>query len=450
MSESSRPRFSIVIPTRERANTLKFTLDTCLTQGHESFEVIVCDNCSSPATRQVVESFAAPKVRYVRSDKPLAMSENWELAVSHAAGEYVVVVGDDDGLLPDALGGIDRVLLDTGVRCLRWERVYYSWPDMPAAEEANIVHIPLIGKSEILEGRAVMRAVANSEEDYTRLPMLYNSAIHSSLIGEMKARAGRLFASRTPDIFSGFAFAYLAGSYVSLGRPMTINAGSAKSNGCAHVYPQGDAAVAQDFRDLNESAGLGCHPEVPDFDVIALAAVVADGFLHARDLLFPGDEYLCLDRRRFIVNCVRELATRTHSTAVWQSHLTGLRESVAGEPELLAWFDAHHDELDATYAELLPARAAGSAAQAVRLGFDGHSLHLNAAEFGATDVMGVAELSARMLGKMDRVPTLENPPSTDRPSAIAPEKMDPEPTPDRPLGAYSRVRSAARIMIRGR
>lgn len=418
MSESSRPRFSIVIPTRERANTLKYALSTCLTQGYDNFEIIVCDNCSTPATKQVVESFASPNVRYVRSDRPLAMSENWELAIAHAAGEYVVVLGDDDGLLPDALADIDRILLDTGVRCLRWERVGYGWPDVPAAEYANIVSIPLIKQSKILDGRAVMRAVARSKGDYARLPMLYNSAIHSSLIGEMRARAGRVFAARSPDVFSGFAFAYLTGCYVSLGRPMSISGASAKSNGFAHFNSQGDAAVAQSFHDLNESAGLGCHPDVPD--VLAVAAVVADSFLHAKDLLFPGDKHLCLNRKRLIANCVKEVATGMQATDVWENVRTELRRSVAGEPELLAWFDAN-------CAEWLPARALGSSAKAVRLGFDGHSLHLNGAEFGATDVMGAARLSGRVLGRMDRVPTLDN-----------------------PLSAYRRVRSAARIMIRGR
>jgi glycosyltransferase involved in cell wall biosynthesis len=58
-----RPRFSIVIPTRQRAHTLYFTLRSCLMQSFDDYEIVVCDNCSSPATREVVESFASPSVR---------------------------------------------------------------------------------------------------------------------------------------------------------------------------------------------------------------------------------------------------------------------------------------------------------------------------------------------------------------------------------------------------
>ena len=63
----SRPRFSVLIPTRERADTLYHALRTCLDQDFDSFEVVVSDNCSSPATREVVERLASPRLKYVRS-----------------------------------------------------------------------------------------------------------------------------------------------------------------------------------------------------------------------------------------------------------------------------------------------------------------------------------------------------------------------------------------------
>lgn len=43
---SRTPRFTVVIPTRERARTLHFTLRTCLAQAFDDFEVLVSDNQS--------------------------------------------------------------------------------------------------------------------------------------------------------------------------------------------------------------------------------------------------------------------------------------------------------------------------------------------------------------------------------------------------------------------
>ena len=64
------PFVSIVIPTRERAETLYHTLRTCLEQEGDDYEVVVCDNCGSPATRAVVDGFASARIKYVRSAKP--------------------------------------------------------------------------------------------------------------------------------------------------------------------------------------------------------------------------------------------------------------------------------------------------------------------------------------------------------------------------------------------
>lgn len=40
----SNPKFSVIIPTRERAETLPYALRTCTDQDFDDFEVIVHDN----------------------------------------------------------------------------------------------------------------------------------------------------------------------------------------------------------------------------------------------------------------------------------------------------------------------------------------------------------------------------------------------------------------------
>ena len=98
----SGPRFSVVIPTRERADTLRFALQTCLVQDYKDYEIVVCDNCSSAATKEVVDSFASPRIVYHRSPTPLSMGDNWNLAYRLTRGQYITYIGDDDGLMPYA------------------------------------------------------------------------------------------------------------------------------------------------------------------------------------------------------------------------------------------------------------------------------------------------------------------------------------------------------------
>jgi glycosyltransferase involved in cell wall biosynthesis len=95
------PQFSILIPTRDRPVTFRHALDSVVSQTG-SFEIVVADNCSSPAVKLIAEEYAnrCPNIKYLRSDTILPMSENWENGLRHCEGEYVTVLGDDDALLP--------------------------------------------------------------------------------------------------------------------------------------------------------------------------------------------------------------------------------------------------------------------------------------------------------------------------------------------------------------
>src|SRR5262249_35176714 len=139
----SGPKFSIVIPTRERATTLFHTLRTCLEQRFDRYEVIVSDNAGSPPTRAAVESFSSPRLRYLRTPRLLSMSSNWDFAVGHAEGDFIFVLGDDDALLPHALTELDRFTTAHDARAVRWSGAYYTWPDHALPGQANYLRVPL-------------------------------------------------------------------------------------------------------------------------------------------------------------------------------------------------------------------------------------------------------------------------------------------------------------------
>lgn len=383
----SAPRFSVVIPTRERAGTLASTLATCTNQEFEDYEVVVCDNCSSPATRHVVEGCRSPRVRYVRADRPLAMSANWELALSHARGEYVLFLGDDDGLMPYALHELDALL--TRLRCpvLRWDWVFYTYPSLPQPEDANYLVIPLSRELQWVDARGVLSQVARFEGGYSGLPMIYlNAVIHQDLIRQARARTGRVFNNRIPDVYSGVVFAYLAGKYPTVSVPMTVAALSGKSNGYALLAGDGRDPIVAEFDELNVRSGYLPHPQIPNLRL--LQAQVADSFQFAREAFFPDDEALRLDRRLVAESCARGLWTTDESGR--QKAFRLIRDGLADEAEMLAWFDA-------LVSQGLPV-ASRPRLRAPQLGVSNDRLHLNADRHGIEDVAGAAAFSAQLLG----------------------------------------------------
>ena len=128
MSSRSNPLLSIIIPTRERAETLGYTLRTVLDQITRNFEVIVSDNFSQDNTAQVVSSFSDPRIRLINPGRRLSMCDHWDFALLHAAGDYVMFIGDDDAILPGALDKLEASILSTHSLVYGWPKPIYVWP----------------------------------------------------------------------------------------------------------------------------------------------------------------------------------------------------------------------------------------------------------------------------------------------------------------------------------
>ncbi|MBM3982191.1 MAG: glycosyltransferase family 2 protein [Planctomycetes bacterium] len=386
------PRFSIVIPTRERPHTLEDTLATCTSQEGD-LEIVVSDNFGGPRTREIVERCGDERVRYVRTPSLLAMTDSLEFAVAQARGEFVIIQGDDDGLLAHAVPVIDTVLRETGATVLRWDCAVYNWPDLSNPHfRPNALLLPLTQTRrghELVElnARDTIRAAANGRASYSDLPVIYNAVVRRDLFAALRARTGRAFKTRTPDVYGAFAVAALVDTYFSLRAPLGVCGRSGASTGVARHFCKKGSPVDTDFRRLNEAAGLHLHPWVPD--VPPIASAVADAFLWARAELFPGDADTTLDRAELVRNCLREMEIDT--AAEWDEARASFRAALADAPDLLAWFEREygarpHDALDS------PNRR-----HHWRRYGEGY-LHLDAADFGARTVADVCALCERLLG----------------------------------------------------
>jgi glycosyltransferase involved in cell wall biosynthesis len=98
-----QPRFSIVIPTYNREDLVGHTIKSVLNQTFGDFEIIMCDNCSTDEAAKVVQRYSDARVKYVKTPRHMVIADNWEFARSHASGDLIIMLGDDDALLASAL-----------------------------------------------------------------------------------------------------------------------------------------------------------------------------------------------------------------------------------------------------------------------------------------------------------------------------------------------------------
>lgn len=99
---SELPKISVVIATRNRAHTLRRTIDTLLTDTYPNREIVVWDGNSSDGTQDLLASYG-DRIQKWQSGKDLGEYDGYNRAVAMATGEIIKVLTDDDELRPGVL-----------------------------------------------------------------------------------------------------------------------------------------------------------------------------------------------------------------------------------------------------------------------------------------------------------------------------------------------------------
>ena len=98
------PLVSIMIPTYNRPQYFRKTLESALAQTYPNIEVIVCDNSTDDRTEELMREYEDDvRVRYVRNKGGKTKAENFMPFEHLAQGEFLQWCMDDDILLPDKI-----------------------------------------------------------------------------------------------------------------------------------------------------------------------------------------------------------------------------------------------------------------------------------------------------------------------------------------------------------
>ena len=104
-------KFSVLLPTRNGGKYLKSCIESVLSQDYKDMELIVFDNANTDNTAEVVNSYSIDKrLKYYRTDNVVSVTDNWNNALKKSSGDYVLMMGDDDFLLPGYFDTLDKII----------------------------------------------------------------------------------------------------------------------------------------------------------------------------------------------------------------------------------------------------------------------------------------------------------------------------------------------------
>lgn len=263
---TEKTAFTILLPTRDRAETLMWSLRTCTMQDYDRLRIIVSDNQSRDDTEEIVRSIDDPRVTYLKTPRPLGMTENWEFALSHAGDGMVSVCGDDDGYLPGALDLVHDLVSLNGLKAINQARDGYCWPNFPEPQQRNRLSIHVGNGLKILDGREAIQSARDNPNVYMRLPIIYKGFVDTEIIERCKAVSsnGEFFQSMVPDVYSGIAVAACVGTYGFSERAFALNGASGRSGGTTIFHPASDSDKQANQRS-NEHAEAFVRESKPPF-----------------------------------------------------------------------------------------------------------------------------------------------------------------------------------------
>lgn len=314
--------FSLIIPTRDRPSTLWFAIQSCVTQAYKDLEVIILDNFCDYRTKAIVEQFADDRIVYLRSNRRLSMSENYERGLNSAKGDYICFIGDDDVMMPNSCDQLAR--LAQSCHCpdaFILPMADYWWPGTQQMLRDGIYkenHIYFQQTSAFESGfvdpKNLYADFLAGNIGYRQMAGFYHKCVKKSLLDRI-IRNKKYIHSSIPDVYAAVALTANAKSIYSANFYLCLAGTSSASTGLAQVMYNPDNEQAQKtLSNWNNENPIPMHPLIVKTGG-SIRLYEYECFLQARDSGAVSSEDQ-LNIKNLVANTIVEAFDHTQSRAL--------------------------------------------------------------------------------------------------------------------------------------
>ena len=225
---------SIIIPTKNRYQYLQECLLSLRKLDPRRVEIIVQDNSDDTSSfKDFLNNLEAPNIRYYHQDGFLSQTDNSDLAVSHASGEYCCFIGDDDSVSSLILPVVELLKTENIPACVCDVATFY-WPDVvfEGAKRAPLSFNKTKPYIINLRSEKVLKEVLSyGIQDIKYLARVYHGIISRNVLSSVKELCGSYFPGPSPDMANAVSCTSIIPSYYYVHLPLIISGYSYKSAG---------------------------------------------------------------------------------------------------------------------------------------------------------------------------------------------------------------------------
>lgn len=229
-----RPLISVVIPTRNRFEYVKSAITSILGINDPRIELVIQDNSDSEELKLWInDNIVDVRLKYNYFDSLLSFVGNFSEGVEASSGEYICIIGDDDGINPEIIEAV-AWLKQENIDCLSTRiSANFVWGD---AEVPTTLFTSVTGGVLSISELTGKIIEANSEkelEDFVKgglinyldfnLPKIYHGIVRAECLNEIKQKTGTYFGGLSPDIFASISLACIVKRIFVTDYPLTIS-----------------------------------------------------------------------------------------------------------------------------------------------------------------------------------------------------------------------------------
>lgn len=239
-------RFSILLPTRNRLDLLTYAIETVRRQDYDDWEIVVSDNASEQDIAGYIRSLNEPRIKYVRTQTFVSVTDNWNNALNHSTGEYIIMLGDDDCVLKGFFRTMHKLIKEFQYPdSIYTNALLYAYPDVMQGYPDGFIqsygYAPFFKYSSkpFLLDRTTAHKLVRDAMDF-KMYYTFNmqhSVIKRTFIDRLEKK-GAFFQSPYPDFYATNVILLKAETLVINPTPMVVVGISPKSFGYYYFNDQ--------------------------------------------------------------------------------------------------------------------------------------------------------------------------------------------------------------------
>ena len=228
-----KPLLSIVIPTRNRFEYVKSAIASILAINDQRIELVIQDNSDLDELKSWInDNIIDSRLKYNYFNTPLSFVGNFSEGVEASSGEYICIIGDDDGINPEIIDAVSW-LKQENIDCLSVKNIVnYVWPDsgIPSTVFTKVTDGNL--SLSYFNGNIVEANMSVQLESFVRngcsnylnfnLPKLYHGIVRRQCLEEIHKISGYYFTGLSPDISVSISLACVVNRVVVTDYPLTL------------------------------------------------------------------------------------------------------------------------------------------------------------------------------------------------------------------------------------